>query len=76
MNEKFAHWDFAAPSEADLAKVEHFFAVGVTPGDGNAALQHTLSTVVIGKDGKIAAFYPGNEWTVDEALAAVKKAAA
>ncbi len=76
VNEKFGHWDFAAPQEAELAKVEHFFAVGVTPGDGGAALQHTLSTLVIGKDGKIAAFYPGNEWTVNDALAAVKQAAA
>lgn len=76
VNENFAHWDFAAPSEAELPKMEHFFAVGVTPGSGAAPLQHTLSTLVIGKDGKIAAFFPGNDWTVDEALTSVKRAAA
>lgn len=76
VNEKFQHWDFAAPAEADLAKLEQFFSVGVTPGEGNAPLQHTLSTVVIGKDGRILAFYPGNEWTVADALRDVKKAAA
>ncbi len=76
VNEKFDHWDFAAPTESDLAKVEQFFAVGVTPGEGNAPLQHSLSTIVIGRDGKIAAFYPGNEWTVADAMTDVKKATA
>ena len=76
VNEKFDHWDFAAPSEADLPNVEHFFSVGVTPGEGNAPLQHSLATVVIGKDGKVVAFYPGNEWTVADAMNDVKKAAA
>lgn len=75
VNETFAHWDFAAPSEAELPKMEQFFAVGVTPGE-NATLQHSLSTVVLDKDGKVAAFWPGNEWTVDEVLAKVKAAAA
>ena len=31
--ETFAHWDFAAPSVADLPKVEQFFDLGVTPGE-------------------------------------------
>jgi len=32
-NEKFIHWDFAAPSEKDLPALTQFFNVGVTPGD-------------------------------------------
>jgi len=73
--ETFAHWDFAAPPEKELAQVTQFFGVGVTPGD-NKTLNHSLSTAVIGKDGKIAAWYPFNEWKPADVVEAVKKAAA
>ena len=32
VNETFKHWEFAAPSVAELPKMEQFFDVGVTPG--------------------------------------------
>jgi len=73
VNETFQHWDFAAPSVAELPAMEQFFDVGVTPGE-NGTLQHSLSTVVIGKDGKIAAFWPTNDWDVKDVLAEVKAA--
>jgi protein SCO1/2 len=73
--EPFQHWDFAAPSIVELPKMEQFFDVGVTPG-GSGILQHSLSTVVIGKDGKIVAFYPTNDWTTAEVLAQIHSAAA
>jgi protein SCO1/2 len=72
---EFAHWDFAAPPEAELSAVEQFFDVGVTPGE-SGTLNHSLSTAVIGKDGKMCAWYPTNEWTTAEVLAAMKTAAA
>jgi protein SCO1/2 len=70
----FAHWEFAAPSVAELPSVEQYFDVGVTTAN-TGALQHSLSTVVIGKDGKVVGFWPTNDWTVDEVLAKVKAAA-
>jgi protein SCO1/2 len=73
--EKFAHWDFAVPPQKELDKVLEFFGVGVTPGE-NATLTHSLSTVVIGKDGKIDAWYPTNDWKPAEVVEAIKKAAA
>ncbi len=73
--EKFEHWDFAAPTESQLEAVEQFFDLGVTPGD-SGTLTHSLSTAVIGKDGKVRAWYPTNEWTPAEVLAAMKSAAA
>jgi protein SCO1/2 len=72
--EKFAHWDFAAPPESELGAMEQFFDVGVTPGDAGT-LTHSLSTALIGKDGKVRAWYPTNEWTPAEVLAAIKSAA-
>ncbi len=71
----FAHWDFAAPAGKDVEQVDQFFGVGVTPGEGQS-LTHSLSTVVIDKDGKIAAWFPTNDWKPEEALEAIRKAAA
>jgi len=71
-NEKFLHWDFAAPTEKDLPAVTQFFNVGVTPGD-NKSLTHSLSTVLIGKDGKILAWYPDNDWKPEDVVATIRK---
>jgi protein SCO1 len=70
----FAHWDFAVPSKAELIEMAKFFNVGMSDGE-NGTITHTLSTTVIGPDGKVFQFYPGNEWTPDEMLADVKKLA-
>jgi protein SCO1/2 len=74
VNETFQHWDFAAPSIDELPKMEQYFDVGVTPGP-TGTLQHSLSTIVIGKDGKVLAFYPTNDWTPADLLATIKSAA-
>lgn len=71
----FAHWDFAVPSTKELDQVLEFFGVGVTPGE-NQTLTHSLSTAVIGKDGKIAAWYPSNDWKPEEVVEAIRKAGA
>ncbi len=73
VDETFAHWDFAAPTEAELPAMEQFFDLGVTAQGGG--LQHSLATLVIGTDGKVRAFWGSNEWTVGEAVEALKKAA-
>ena len=72
---KFDRWEFAVPPAGELTALLEFFDVGVTPGEGGT-LTHSLSTVLIGKDGKVAAWYPTNEWTAAEVLAAMKSAAA
>lgn len=74
-NEKFGHWDFAAPPVKELEAMTEFFDVGVMPGE-NKSLTHSLSTVLIGKDGKVVAWYPTNDWQPSEMVAAVKAAAA
>ena len=76
-DEDFSHWDFATPSMADLAKLEQWFDVGVTGSSADAtSVQHSLSTVLIGKDGNVIAWYPTNDWKVSDVLAEVQKAAA
>jgi len=70
----FAHWDFAVPDKPVLLEMSKFFDVGVTYGP-DESITHTLSTTLVGADGKVVRFYPGNEWTPDQVLADVKQLA-
>jgi protein SCO1/2 len=72
--ETFAHWEFAATPQKELDKVEQYFDLGVTPGE-NHTLSHSLSTMVVGRDGKVAAWYPGNDWTPQAVEDVMRKAA-
>lgn len=67
----FAHWQFAAPTAAALPEVEKYFNVGVTP-ESNGSLTHSLSTLLIDPAGKVAAWYPGSEWTPEEVVAKIR----
>ncbi|MGA3133364.1 MAG: SCO family protein [Terracidiphilus sp.] len=71
-NSAFAHWDFAVPSEPELLEVAKFFDLGITHG-ADDTITHTLSTTLIDARGKVAQFYPGNEWTPDQVVADVRK---
>ncbi|MGO9437441.1 MAG: SCO family protein [Terracidiphilus sp.] len=68
----FAHWDFAVPQKPVLFEMAKYFDLGMTAGPDDT-ITHTLSTTLIGSDGKVVRFYPGNEWTPEEVLADVKK---
>jgi len=70
--EKFMHWDFAAPKQRELASLLQWFDVGVTSSDGKV-LQHSLSTAVVGPDGKIRDWFPTNTWTPQEMLQDVQQ---
>jgi protein SCO1 len=65
--ETFQHWDFAAPSQATLASVLQWFDVAANTSKGNV-VTHSVSTAVIGPDGKIRAWYPSNAWTSQQAF--------
>lgn len=68
----FAHWDFAAPQRAELGEMAKFFDLGLTI-ESDGTITHSLSTTLIGPDGKVVMFYPGNEWTVDEAVGDMRR---
>lgn len=70
----FAHWDFGVPTKAVVAEMAKYFDVGLTDG-GDGTINHTLSTTLIGRDGKVVKFYPGNEWTPEQVLTDMKQAA-
>jgi protein SCO1/2 len=62
----FRRWQFAAPKAAELPKIADFFALTVKPEGG--LITHTLSTAVIGPDGKIVKWYHGGDWQVSDLI--------
>jgi protein SCO1/2 len=68
----FVHWELAAPEKSVLAEMAKFFDLGITTAP-DATITHTLSTTLIGPDGKVVRFYPGNEWTPEQVFADLKQ---
>jgi len=60
MDPKFAHWQFASGSPEQVRKTADFFGLAYNQKDGQ--IVHGLLTVLIGKDGKVAKVYSGNDW--------------
>jgi protein SCO1/2 len=56
----FSRWEFAAPTTSELPRVADFFALTIKPEGG--MITHSLSTAVIGPDGKIVKWYHGSDW--------------
>ena len=67
----FDHWEFAVPPAAELEAIANFFGFTYTHDGG--VLTHSLSTAVIGPDGKLFSWYHGNDWQPSDL---VKQAAA
>jgi len=56
----FERWEFVAPRPADLPKIANYFALSYKPESG--LITHTLSSAVIGPDGKLVKWYHGGDW--------------
>jgi protein SCO1/2 len=70
----FTHWSFAVPQKPVLTQMASYFDVGITAGSEDT-INHTLSTTLIGRDGKVVHFYPGNDWTPEQVVADIRQAA-
>ena len=70
----FDRWEFVAPSPADLPKIADYFALAYKPEGG--LITHTLSSAVIGPDGKIVKWYHGGDWQPSELVKNAADAAA
>lgn len=69
-------WTFLTGDRVTVDRVAARFGVGVMrEADAGRTITHNLRTVLIGADGRVAAIYPGNDWTVDRALADLATAA-
>jgi protein SCO1 len=67
--EKSFDWQFAAPSVKDLPDLAQFFGLVIQPAQ--AQIVHSLSTTVIGPDGKVEKWFSDNEWTPADAAQAM-----
>ncbi len=56
----FAHWEFATANPKDLSTLADFFGLTIQPDSG--LITHSLSTAVIGRDGRIFKWYHGSDW--------------
>ena len=63
---RFDHWEFAVTPENELPDVAKFF--GFTYTEEGGLITHSLSTAVIGPDGKIFKWYHGSDWTAADLL--------
>ncbi len=63
---QFDHWEFAAPTAEALPDLARYF--GVTYTEEGGVITHSLSTAVIGPDGKIIKWYHGNDWKASDLL--------
>jgi protein SCO1/2 len=62
----FNHWEFAVTPAKDLPEIANFF--GLEYNQDGALLTHSLSTAVIGPDGRIVKWYFGSDWQASDLL--------
>jgi protein SCO1/2 len=60
----FRHWQFASGAAGQVRKATDFFGLAYNTKDGQ--IVHGLSTVLVGKDGKVLKVYSGNAWKPDD----------
>ena len=63
-------WGFATGEPDQITSLTRAFQLGVKRG--NASLDHTLSTALVGPDGRLIKVWPGNLWQPEQVLEAVK----
>jgi protein SCO1/2 len=72
----FSIWKLAVGSDKEVRAIADFFGLRYEkdPNDKTQII-HSLVTAVIGPDGKVTKIFKGNEWTPNELLAEMKRAA-
>lgn len=65
-----SRWTYATGDSADVASFAHRFGVFYRTQGGE--IVHNLSTALVGPDGHIRRIWRGNDWTVDQILAAIR----
>ena len=69
----FTIWQLAVGKDEQVRKIADFFGLRYEVDPNNKAqIAHSLRTVVIAPDGKVAQIFAGNEWTPGELLRELK----
>jgi protein SCO1/2 len=69
--ETFAHWEFAGGTSEQVKKIAEYF--GLTYFPENDQIIHSLRTVIISPEGKVAKIYSGNDWKPEEVVAELSR---
>jgi len=70
----FSNWDFVTTSPADLRSLAHAFNLVYFEQDNQ--ITHSMNTILFATDGTVKELWPGNEWKVSDAVAALENAVA
>ena len=70
--ETFAHWEFAGGTKDQVKDVAGYF--GLTYYPEKDQIIHSLRTVIIGPDGKVAKIYGGTDWKPEAIVSQLKQA--
>jgi len=62
----FNHWEFAVTPAKELLEVANYF--GLEYNQDGTLITHSLSTAVIGPDGRIVKWYQGSDWQAADLL--------
>jgi protein SCO1/2 len=65
------HWSFATGKPEDIRKAAEYF--GLTYQTENGQIVHDLRTALLDRDGTIAEFYTGNQWSPAETAARISE---
>ena len=68
---RFEHWSFTVPSAENLKKLAQAFALIYEEEDNQIA--HSMSTVLIGPDGRLIKEWNVSDWTTVDAVAAMRQ---
>jgi cytochrome oxidase Cu insertion factor (SCO1/SenC/PrrC family) len=62
--DRFAQWTLATGTPAQIDAAARFF--GVTAREESGFVTHTLTTAVVGHDGRVMRLFASNSWRPDE----------
>jgi protein SCO1 len=65
------HWRFVTGSPEQISHLATIF--GVFYSEDGDEINHNLSTVLVGRDGRVRSLWRGNEWSVDEVISAIRR---
>jgi protein SCO1/2 len=68
---RFDQWTLATGTAAQVEDVARFFGVGYRPEGG--FVTHTLTTAVVGHDGRVIRMFESNSWLADELYDSVRR---
>jgi protein SCO1/2 len=69
--ETFEHWEFATGEAGEIRRLANFF--GLTYNTERDQIVHSLRTILIGADGRVAQIYRGNQWKPAEVVADLRR---